>query len=194
MLLFAVVAMCLATRRLRHFYFSTKIGTDPGYSINMSQDDARQLRPLNPAGKRIRKGLKKAKPTHEVYSVTPKPGFDGSVYFDGEGRLITYAAAFTPKKGNTDRASLEGALRDKLGQPLSDDEYARFWSVWNDPGTYGTMQTTAWLSESCDSLVELIEGKFAGLGTPILSLSIRSVSDMLAHTEARKKDAAELID
>ena len=54
--------------------------------------------------------------------------------FDGDGQLITYSAAFTPK-GNADRASLEGALRDKLGQPLSDDEYARFWSVWNDPGT-----------------------------------------------------------
>lgn len=126
-----------------------------GYAIGMSKAAASDTRPFEPAAKLFRKGIEKSRPGYEAFQADVKKHVDSLIVFDERQRLVEYVATFTPKAA-PNRTSLEAALTEKLGSPAADDDYAKFWSQWNNPWGYGTSQSTVWISESCDSVIQLV--------------------------------------
>jgi hypothetical protein len=162
-----------------------------GYRIGMTMDEAAAVRPLTPAKGIYKRALKSAPAGMEIRQASDPGRFeDGTLYFQG-GLLVSYTASIPSKAA--DRASLESALRVKLGEPLAADAIPKFWSQWAGP-SYGTTQQSIWISEACDTTVNLTGAQMAGLSQTIVIVAMESLARVKAGKAARTDAGAKALE
>jgi len=150
-----------------------------GYHIGMSEREAGRIRKLKPPGML----WKPVEPLH-AFRVKERGRFDGVVFFTADGVLAEYVGI--PKGGS--RGDLEQLLRQKLGDPLTDDEVATVYQL----GT-STREDTIWIDEECKTVLRLGAYSPDGIST-IIQVGIERLEQSKERSRCRSDSAKGLID